>query len=99
MSEPDPAYDAFHPTGQLMFRSSRGGCLHSVLLSASAMDADSDILAQAILLTAEVSHLAAVMQVRQEIIDAGFTPSAGIPGPSDLGRAEGVLRRHRLRAD
>lgn len=99
MSEPDPAYDAVHPTGQLMFRSSRGGCLHSVLLSESAMDSDSDNLAQAVLLTAEVSHLAAVMQVRQEIIDAGFTPSAGIPGPSDLGRAEGVLRRHRLRAD
>ena len=99
MSEPDPAYDAVHPTGQLMFRSSRGGCLHSVLLSESAMDTDSDSLAQAVLLTAEVSHLAAVMQVRQEIIDAGFTPSAGIPGPSDLGRAEGALRRHRLRAD
>jgi hypothetical protein len=99
MSEPDPAYDAVHPTGQLMFRSSRGGCLHSVLLSESAMDSDSDNLAQAVLLTAEVSHLAAVMQVRQEIIDSGFTPSAGIPGPSDLGRAEGVLRRHRLRAD
>jgi hypothetical protein len=63
------------------------------------MDTDSDSLAQAVLLTAEVSHLAAVMQIRQEIIDAGFTPSAGIPGPTDLGRAEGVLRRHRLRAD
>jgi hypothetical protein len=99
MSEPDPAYDTVHPTGQLMFRSSRGGCLHSVLLSESAMDTDSDSLAQAVLLTAEVSHLAAVMQVRQEIIDAGFTPSAGIPGPSDLGRAEGALRQHRLRAD
>lgn len=99
MSEPDPAYDTVHPTGQLMFRSSRGGYLHSVLLSESAMDTDSDSLAQAVLLTAEVSHLAAVMQVRQEIIDAGFTPSAGIPGPSDLGRAEGVLRQHRLRAE
>jgi hypothetical protein len=63
------------------------------------MNADSDSLARAVLLTAEVSHLAAVMQVRQEIIDAGFTPSAGIAGPSDLGRAEDVLLRHRLRAD
>ncbi|MCX6483374.1 MAG: DUF2694 family protein [Mycobacterium sp.] len=99
MSEPDSAYDAVHPSGHLMFRSSRGGCLHSVLLSESAMKADSDSLARAVLLTAEVSHLAAVMQVRQEIIDAGFTPSAGIAGPSDLGRAEDVLLRHRLRAD
>jgi hypothetical protein len=99
MSEPDSAYDAVHPSGHLMFRSSRGGYLHSVLLSESAMDADSESLARAVLLTAEVSHLAAVMAVRQEIIDAGFTPSAGIPGPSDLGRAEGVLLRHRLRAD
>ena len=99
MSEPDSAYDAVHPSGHLMFRSCRGGCLHSVLLSESAMDADSDSLARAVLLTAEVSHLAGVMQVRQEIIDAGFTPSADIPGPSDLSRAEGVLLRHRLLAE
>jgi hypothetical protein len=99
MSEPDSAYDAIHPSGHLMFRSSRGGCLHSVLLSESAMETDSDSLARAVLLTADVSHLAAVMQIRQEIIDAGSTPSAGIPGPSDLSRAEEVLLRHRLRAD
>ena len=99
MSDPDPAYDAVHPSGHLIFRSSRGGCLHSVLLSDSAMDADADSLARAVLLTADVSHLAAVMQVRQEIIDAGFSPSGGIPGPADLGRAESALLRHRLRAD
>ena len=99
MSDPDPAYDAVHPSGLLIFRSSRGGCLHSVLLSESAMDADADSLARAVLLTADVSHLAAVMQVRQEIIDAGFSPSGGIPGPADLGRAESALLRHRLRAD
>jgi len=99
MSEPDSVYDAVHPSGHLIFRSSRGGCLHSVLLSESAMNADSDSLARAVLLTAEVSHLAAVMQIRQEIIDAGFTPSGGIPGPSDLVRAEDVLLRHRLRAE
>ena len=99
MSDPDPAYDAVHPSGHLIFRSSRGGCLHSVLLSESAMDADADSLARAVLLTADVSHLAAVMQVRQDIIDAGFSPSGGIPGPADLGRAESALLRHRLRAD
>ena len=99
MSDPDPAYDAVHPSGHLIFRSSRGGCLHSVLLSESAMDADADSLARAVLLTADVSHLAAVMQVRQEIIDAGFSPSGGIPGPADLGRVESALLRHRLRAD
>ena len=40
MSDPDPAFDAIHPSGQLMFRSSRGGCLHSVVLSDVAMTAD-----------------------------------------------------------
>ena len=99
MSDPDPAYDAVHPSGHLIFRSSRGGCLHSVLLSESAMDADADSLARAVLLTADVSHLAAVMQVRQDIIDAGFSPSVGIPGPADLGRAVCALLRLRLRAD
>ena len=99
MSEPDPAFDSVHPSGQVMFRSCRGGCLHSVVLSDAVLDTDAETLARAVLLTAEVSHLHAVMQIRREIIEAGFTPSPQIPGPSDLDIAEGALRRHRLRLD
>jgi len=99
MSEPDPAFDAVHPSGRLMFRSSRGGCLHSVVLSEAALDTDPETLAQAVLLAAEVSHLHAVMRIRQEMIDAGFTPSPQIPGACDLDNAEGALRMHRMGRD
>ena len=70
--------------------------LHSVALAESAMDADAQRLAGAVLLCAEVSHLKAVMAVRREIIDAGFTPSAQIPGPGDLASAESELMLHQL---
>jgi hypothetical protein len=99
MNDADPAFDAVHPSGQLMFRSSRGGCLHSVVLSEAAMEADADNLARAVLLAADVSHLYAVMQIREEIIAAGYTPTAEIPGACDLEAAEGALLRHRLRSD
>lgn len=97
MSEPDPGFDAVHPSGQVLFRSCRGGYLHSVALAEAVMDAGAHTLAAAVLLTAEVSHLKAVMAVRQEIIDAGFTPSAQIPRHSDLMHAEAVLADHQLR--
>lgn len=96
MSGPDPAFDAVHPSGAVLFRSGRGGYLHSVALAESAMDADARRLAGAVLLCAEVSHLKAVMAVRREIIDAGFTPSAQIPGPGDLASAESELMIHQL---
>lgn len=96
MSEPDPAFDAVHPSGHLMFRSCRGGYLHGVVLAEAAMDTSADALAGAVLRAAEVSHLKAVMQVRQEIIDEGFTPSAVLPTPADLRRAETALASHRL---
>ncbi|MCX6487266.1 MAG: DUF2694 family protein [Mycobacterium sp.] len=99
MNGPDPAFDAVHPSGHLMFRSSRGGCLHSVVLSESALDADAASLATAVLLAADVSHLQAVMRIRREIIAAGFSPSAQIPGSGDLEAAEAALRSHRLRLD
>ena len=97
MTEPDPDFDVVHPSGHLMFRSSRGGCLHSVVLAESALDTDAENLARAVLLAAGVSHLKAVMRIRQEIIDAGFSPSAQIPGRTDLDAAEQELRSHRLR--
>ncbi len=76
MSEPDPEFDATHPpSGHILFRSCRGGgYLHSVALAEPAMDADAQTLARAILLTADVSYLKALMQVRAEIIAAGHTP-------------------------
>jgi hypothetical protein len=82
-----------------MFRSSRGGCLHSVVLSEAVLDTDSETLAEAVLLAAGVSHLQAIMQIRQEILDAGFTPSAQVPGARDLDSAASALRMHRLRLD
>jgi hypothetical protein len=36
------------------------------------------------------------MQIRREIIDAGFSPSAELPGDADLSRAEAALADHRL---
>jgi hypothetical protein len=96
MTGPERDFDAVHPSGRVMFRSCRGGYLHSVVLSEAAMDADAAALAEAVLLTAEVSHLRAVMQVREEIVEAGFTPSAQLPGPAELQRAEAALLDHAL---
>lgn len=107
MSEPefvpdldaDPDFDVTHPSGQVMFRSCRGGYLHSVLLSDAALDANAESLAEAVLLAAEVSHLRAVMQIRREITDAGFTPSEELANPADLRRAESALQAHHLRPE
>lgn len=96
MSEPDPQFDAVHPSGKVLFRSCRGGYLHSVVLSEEVLDVDAETLAQAVLRTAEVSHLKAVMEVRREIIAAGFTPSSELAGPAELSRAEAELADHRL---
>jgi hypothetical protein len=96
VSEPDPDFDAVHPSGHLMFRSCRGGYLHGVVLSESAMDGDADTLAEAVLRAADVSHLKSVMQIRREIIEGGFTPTPSLPTPVDLDAAEAALRGHRL---
>lgn len=96
--EPEPEFDAVHPTGHLMFRTARGGYLHSVVLSEAVRDHDAAALAGAVLLAAEVSHLKAVMQIRREITDAGFSPSADMATPADLSRAEAALQDHRLPA-
>lgn len=96
MTEPDPVFDTYHPGGQLLFRSCRGGYLHSVRLGEDAVVADVRALANGVLLTAQVSHLRAAMEIRREIIDAGFTPSADVPTPAELERAEAELAQHRL---
>jgi hypothetical protein len=97
MTEPDPEFDAVHPSGHILFRSCRGGYLHSVTLAEAAMDTDAQTLAQAVLLTADVSYLKALMQVRAEIITAGHTPSADVPSEHDLDTATAALQHHRLR--
>lgn len=96
MTEADPEFDAVHPSGHILFRSCRGGYLHSVTLAEAAMDTDARTLAQAVLLTADVSYLKALMTVRAEIVAAGHTPSADVPGERDLDAATEALQRHRL---
>ena len=45
MSGADPQFDAVHPSGHVLFRSSRGGYLHSVVLSEAVRDTDGQALA------------------------------------------------------
>lgn len=96
MTDPNPAFDTVHPSGGILFRSCRGGYAHSVALSESAMETDADTLAEAILLTADVSYLKAVLEVREEIVAAGYTPSAEVPTPHDLDVAIEKLVAHQL---
>jgi hypothetical protein len=63
------------------------------------MDAEAHTLAQAILLTADVSYLKALMQVRAEILAAGHTPSDEVAGSGDLTLATEALAQHRLRPE
>lgn len=96
MTEADSAFDTVHPSGHILVRSCRGGYMHSVALSDAAMSTDANSLAQAILLTADVSFLKAVMEVRGEIVAAGYTPSAEVPTAEDLDIAIETLVAHEL---
>jgi hypothetical protein len=96
VSEPDAAFDAVHPSGHVLFRSCRGGYLHSVVLSEAVVDSNAQALAEAVLRAAEVSHLKAALQIRREILDSGFSPSAELATPADLDRAEAGLAGHLL---
>jgi hypothetical protein len=96
MTEPNPEFDAVHPSGHILFRSARGGYLHSVALTEAAMSTDAHTLAEAIKLTADVSYLKALMEVRGEIVAAGHTPSAEVPTREDFESATAALRDHRL---
>ncbi|MCV7075858.1 DUF2694 family protein [Mycobacterium szulgai] len=97
MTEANPAFDTVHPSGHILVRSCRGGYMHSVALSEAAMDTDADILAEGILLTADVSCLKALLEVRDEIVAAGHTPSAEVPTANDLDTAIERLLAHQLR--
>jgi Protein of unknown function (DUF2694) len=97
MTDANPAFDTVHPSGHILVRSCRGGYTHSVALGEAAMDSDAQSLAQAILLTADVSCLKALLEVRDEIVAAGHTPSAEVPTPEQLDAAIQRLLAHRLR--
>ncbi|CAN5317736.1 DUF2694 domain-containing protein [soil metagenome] len=96
MTEANPEFDATHPSGHLLFRSCRGGYLHSVALAEEVMAADAQTLAAAIKVTADVSYLRALMEVRSEILAAGHTPSDEVPTETELADAEKVLAQHQL---
>lgn len=96
MTDADPAFDTVHPSGQILFRSGRGGCMHSVALGEAALDTDAAALAAGILATADVSYYKAALQVRAEIVAAGHTPSAAVPTSADLEAAAEKLRAHHL---
>ena len=97
MTDVEPAFDTVHPSGHILVRSCRGGYMHSVALSEEALDTDATTLAQGILLTADVSWLKALLEVRDEIVGAGHTPSAEVPTPHDLDVAIEKLLAHKLR--
>jgi hypothetical protein len=94
-------FDATHPSGAILFRSTRGGLMQGIQLGEQTMTAfrDADELAEAIRLTADVSHLKAMMEVREELITAGTPPSAAAPTRDDLAVAEIALRNHRQTTD
>jgi hypothetical protein len=96
MTDANPSFDTVHPSGRILFRSCRGGYMHSVALTEAAMDSDSETLAQGILLTANVSYLKALLEVRGEIVAAGHTPSAEVPTARDLELAIEGLQGHQL---
>jgi uncharacterized protein DUF2694 len=97
MTEVNPVFDTVHPSGHILVRSCRGGYMHSVTLSEAAMTTDAETLAQGILLTADVSYLKALMEIRGEIVAAGYTPSAEVPTAGDLDVAVDKLVAHELR--
>ncbi len=97
MTDANPAFDTVHPSGHILVRSCRGGFMHSVALTDQAMETDAETLAQGILLTADVSCLKALLEVRDEIMAAGHTPSAQVPTPQDLDVAIEKLLAHKLR--
>ena len=97
MTDANPAFDTVHPSGHILVRSCRGGYLHSVALSEAAMETDAHSLSEGIVLTADVSCLKALLEVRDEIIAAGQTPSAEVPTAADLDSAIEKLLAHQLR--
>src|ERR1700747_3530075 len=97
MTDANPAFDTVHPSGHILVRPCSGGYMHSVALSEEVMETDAETLAQGILLTADVSCLKALLEVRGEIVAAGHTPSAGGPTAHDPDGGSEKLLAHKLR--
>jgi Protein of unknown function (DUF2694) len=70
--------------------------MHSVVLSEEAMDTDAETPAKDILMTTDVSCLNALLDVRDENVAAGQTPSAQVPTPHDLDGAIEKPPAHKL---
>lgn len=89
-------FDALHPTGTILFRSTRGGILQGTQFADNLFDVfdSAEQIAEAILLTGDVSHLEAIMEVRAELIAGGTPPTAAVPTPDDLYEAKEALRNH-----
>jgi hypothetical protein len=97
MTDANPAFDTVHPSGHILVRCCRGGSVHSVALTEEAMATDAETLARGIVLTADVSCMKALLEVRDEIVAAGHTPSGQVPTPRDLDVAIEKLLAHTLR--
>ena len=103
MTEADPAFDTVHPSGHILVRSCRGGYMHSVTLTEAGAQlvvqlrhAFDDIDAALESINRFRSYLKAVMEVRGEIVAAGYTPSAEVPSTDDLDIAIERLVAHEL---
>ena len=71
--------------------------MQGILLTAEATTIfpTAGALAEAILLTSRVSHLKALLAIRDELLTAGIPPSSNLPTCDDLTDAETKLRNHR----
>lgn len=89
-------FDALHPSGTILFRSTRGGIMQGIQLTedAATVFPTSAALAEAILLTGRVSHIKALLPIRDEHLAAGIQPSSNMPTRDDLAAAETKLRHH-----
>lgn len=88
-------FDAIHPTGTILFRSLRGGIMQGCELQEDIHDhfPDAETFTEAVLLTARVSHLRALMEVRQELLDSHMQPER-LATRDDLDAAEQALLNH-----
>lgn len=89
-------FDAIHPTGSILFRSERGGIMQGCELQEDVHDhfPDAETFSEAVMLTARVSHLRSVMEVRDELLADGMPPSGAVATRDDLEAAEQALRNH-----
>lgn len=71
--------------------------MEGIQLSPNAMTVftNPNTLAEAVLLTGRVSHLKALLEIREETLAASMRPTAAVPTYDDLAEAEEALRNHR----